>query len=181
MFSNVGFGEILVLLIVGFLLIGPERLPGLIKEARAVLLALRTTVAQAREQIDSQISDDVREFAQDVGELAKPLQQLSSARRMGAQGIIAKAILDGDDSFLTPLRETKQAVESTVNTVRDDAGTAGNTAAAALPVQQQAVAGESKTSDDSAAAMGTEAVAEAATGAAAAEAAPAQPEAGRGI
>lgn len=132
MFSNVGWGEILVLLIVGLLLIGPERLPHLIKEVRAVLLAARNAVTQAREQLDGELGEDFKEFS-------KPLRELNSVRHMGAKGFITKTLLDGDDSFLTPFAETKQDLKDTVDSVRrpQDAVTAGaskNTQA--LPASQ---------------------------------------------
>ncbi|MGJ4081944.1 Sec-independent protein translocase subunit TatB [Corynebacterium macclintockiae] len=111
MFSNVGWGEVLVLLIVALFLIGPERLPGLIKEARAMLLAVRKAVSQAKEQLDGELGEDFREFS-------KPLQELNSVRQMGAKGFITKTLLDDDDSILTSFSETKQEVKDTVDTVR---------------------------------------------------------------
>lgn len=111
MFSNVGWGEILVLLIVGLVLIGPERLPGLIKEVRAVLLAVRNAVLEAREQLDGELGEDFRE-------LSKPLKELNSVRQMGARGFITKTLLDGDDSFLTSFDETKKDLQDTANSLR---------------------------------------------------------------
>ena len=111
MFSNVGWGEVLVLLIVALFLIGPERLPGLIKEVRAMLLAVRKAVSQAKEQIDGELGEDFKEFS-------KPLQELNSVRQMGAKGFITKTLLDDDDSFLTSFNETKQDVKDTVDAVR---------------------------------------------------------------
>ena len=103
MFSNVGFGEILVLLIVGFLLIGPERLPGLIKEVQAIILAIRNAVGQAKEQLDGEFGDEFKQFS-------KPLAELNNVRQMGARGFITKTLLDGDDTFLTSLDSTKKDV-----------------------------------------------------------------------
>lgn len=148
MFSNVGFGEILVLLIVGFLLIGPERLPGLIKEVQAIILAIRNAVGQAKEQLDGEFGDEFKQFS-------KPLAELNNVRQMGARGFITKTLLDGDDTFLTSLDSTKKDVKGTVDTVRkanvrDTLRGATTSPKAtqqasepAVPVQQQAAAGES--------------------------------------
>lgn len=111
MFSSVGWFEILVILVVGLLVIGPERLPGLINEARAVLLAIRKAVGEAREQLDGEFGDEIKQFS-------KPLAELNNVRQMGAKGFITKTLLDGDDSLLTSLDSTKKDVEDTVNTVR---------------------------------------------------------------
>ena len=113
MFSNVGWGEILVLLVVTLLFIGPERLPGLIKELRAVLLAIRTAVGQARQQLDDEFGDEMKSFAE-------PLAELNNVRRMGARGFITKTLFDGDDSYLTPLDDAKSAAEALKRTsIRD--------------------------------------------------------------
>lgn len=105
MFSNVGWGEILVLLVVILIFIGPERLPGLIREIRAVLLAIRNAVGQAREQLDDEFGDEMKSLAQ-------PLSELNNVRKMGPRGFITKTLLDGDDSFLTPLDEAKETAQS---------------------------------------------------------------------
>lgn len=166
MFSSVGWGEVLVLLVVGLLLIGPERLPGLIKEVQAVLLAIRNAVGEARAQLDG-------EFGEDFKHLSKPLAELNSVRQMGAKGFITKTLLDGDDTLLKSFDSTSQQVKDTVDTVRrpnlrdalrgsGQAGTnapanssaAGHPAAgasahssvpdAAVPVTGQAAVGESR-------------------------------------
>lgn len=101
----------LVLLIVGLLVIGPERLPGLIKEVQAVLLAVRNAVSDARAQLDGEFGEEMKQFS-------KPLAELNSVRQMGAKGFITKTLLDGDDSFLKSMDSTSQQVKDTVNTVR---------------------------------------------------------------
>ena len=53
MFSSVGWGEIFLLVVVGLVVIGPERLPRLIQDARAALLAARTAIDNAKQSLDS--------------------------------------------------------------------------------------------------------------------------------
>ncbi|WCZ36936.1 twin-arginine translocase TatA/TatE family subunit [Corynebacterium heidelbergense] len=161
MFSNVGWVEIAIILVMGLVVIGPERLPGLIKEARAVLLAARNAVAEARQQLGEDFGDEIEE-------IRKPLQQLGAVRQMGAKGLITRTLLDGDDSFLTPFTEAKEDVKNTVQDLRGARGgsaagsAAGPTHGSApssssasegssqaesqgrVEVQQQAAAGESK-------------------------------------
>ena len=75
MFSNVGWGEILVLFILGLILIGPERLPKVIEDVRALLLAARTAINDARDNLSD-------EFGEDFDDLRKPLQELNDLRRL---------------------------------------------------------------------------------------------------
>lgn len=140
MFSNVGWGEILVILILGLIVIGPERLPGLIKEVRAVILAARTAVAQAREQLEEDFGDQIEEFR-------KPIQELNTVRQMGAKGFITRTLLDGDESFLTSLGETKNTVKETVESARilppkGSVAQPGTSAATPLTPEQPGAAAE---------------------------------------
>ena len=43
MFSNIGWGEIFFILIIGLIVIGPERLPGVIQDVRAAIYAVSYT------------------------------------------------------------------------------------------------------------------------------------------
>ena len=54
--------EVIIIVVVGFLIIGPDRLPGVMKEIRAVRLAIKNAVADARKQIDGELGEDLREF-----------------------------------------------------------------------------------------------------------------------
>lgn len=137
MFSDIGWFEILLILVVALVVLGPERLPGLIKEIRAVLLAIRTAVADARAQLDGEFGEELKEFS-------KPLQELNSVRQMGARGLITKTLLDGDDSFLTPLEETKRDLKETAEKVKKP----NFRDALRQPVPQQAEAGESTVTED---------------------------------
>ncbi|WP_291478855.1 Sec-independent protein translocase protein TatB [Corynebacterium sp.] len=107
MFSSVGWGEVLVLIVVGIIVVGPERLPRLITDLKALLLAARNAIANARQELDQDFGEDFEEFR-------KPLSQLNSVRQMGARGFITKTLLDDDDSFLTDLESTAKDVTGAV-------------------------------------------------------------------
>lgn len=115
MFSNIGWFEVLIILVVGIVVVGPERLPRMINDVKALLLAARRTVANARKEFDEDFGEDFEEFR-------KPLEQLNSVRRMGARGFITKTLLDDDDSMLTDLetsaREVTNAAKGTAEAVR---------------------------------------------------------------
>lgn len=107
MFSSVGWGEILVLLIVGIVVVGPERLPRIINDVKAMILAARNAISSAREEM----GDD---FAEDFEDFRKPFQQLNEVRRMGAGGLVSKALLDDDPEFLQGLQNSVRGVTGTV-------------------------------------------------------------------
>ncbi|BBU21756.1 Sec-independent protein translocase protein TatB [Mycobacterium xenopi] len=92
MFANVGWGEMLVLVVVGLVILGPERLPGAI---RWTANALR----QARDYL-SEMSNQLR---QDIGpefdDLREPLSELQKLRGMTPRAALTKHLLDGDDSL----------------------------------------------------------------------------------
>ncbi|MFE1514024.1 Sec-independent protein translocase protein TatB [Corynebacterium bovis] len=110
MFSNVGGLEIAVIVVVALVVIGPERLPKLIREVRAVVLAARNAINDAKEQLGG-------DFGEDFEELRKPLADLNSIRRMGARGIITKTLLDGDDTLLTSFDDSVKGIRSDVDGV----------------------------------------------------------------
>lgn len=96
MFSNVGWGEILVIFILGLILVGPERLPKVIQDLRALLLAARNAISEARENLSD-------EFGEDFDDLRKPLQDLGELRRLNPKTAITRTLFDGDDTYLDML------------------------------------------------------------------------------
>ena len=93
MFSNVGWGEILLILIVGLVLIGPERLPHIITDVRAMILAARTAIDDARQSITG-------EFGEDFDDLRKPLGELGELRKLNPKTALTRTLFDGDDTYL---------------------------------------------------------------------------------
>ena len=107
--------EVIIIVVVGFLIIGPDRLPGVMKEIRAVRLAIKNAVADARKQIDGELGEDLREFSEPIKEFSEPLRQFNSYRSMGAKGFVAKALFDNDT---TDLDATKDAIDKPLQTMR---------------------------------------------------------------
>lgn len=94
MFANVGWGEMLLLVVVGLVILGPERLPGAIRWTS-------NTLRQAREYISgatTQLRDDLGPEFED---LRQPLSELQKLRGMTPRAALTKHLLDGDDSWLT--------------------------------------------------------------------------------
>ena len=59
MFDSIGWGEIAVLALAALFIFGPERLPGLAKEAAAALKYVRSAVTGVREQVEDNLGDEL--------------------------------------------------------------------------------------------------------------------------
>ncbi|MBI3226926.1 MAG: Sec-independent protein translocase subunit TatB [Mycolicibacterium cosmeticum] len=94
MFANVGWGEMLILVIAGLVILGPERLPGAIRWTAG-------TVKQAREYLTGATSQLREDLGPEFDDLRAPLSELQKLRGMTPRAALTKHLLDGDDSFLT--------------------------------------------------------------------------------
>ncbi|MEH3143720.1 MAG: Sec-independent protein translocase protein TatB [Mycobacterium kyogaense] len=94
MFANVGWGEMLVLVIAGLVILGPERLPGAIRWTS-------NAVRQARDYISGATSQLREDLGPEFDDLREPLSELQKLRGMTPRAALTKHLLDGDDSIFT--------------------------------------------------------------------------------
>jgi sec-independent protein translocase protein TatB len=94
MFGNVGWGEMLVLVVAGLVILGPERLPGAIRWTTS-------TMKQVREYLSGATSQLREDLGPEFEDLRQPLSELQKLRGMTPRAALTKHLLDGDDSFLT--------------------------------------------------------------------------------
>jgi sec-independent protein translocase protein TatB len=94
MFANVGWGEMLVLVIAGLVILGPERLPGAIRWTAGA-------VRQAREYLSGATSQLREDLGPEFEDFRAPLSELQKLRGMTPRAALTKHLLEGDDSFLT--------------------------------------------------------------------------------
>ena len=94
MFANVGWGEMLVLVIAGLVILGPERLPGAIRWTSGA-------VRQARDYISGATSQLREDLGPEFDDLREPLSELQKLRGMTPRAALTKHLLDGDDSIFT--------------------------------------------------------------------------------
>jgi sec-independent protein translocase protein TatB len=94
MFANLSWEHILVLVVVGLVILGPERLPGAIRWTS-------TALRQARDYL-SGVTNQLREdIGPEFDDLRAPLSELQKLRGITPRAALTKHLLDGDDSFLT--------------------------------------------------------------------------------
>lgn len=94
MFANLSWEHLLVLVVVGLVILGPERLPGAI---RWTSNALR----QARDYLSGMTTQLRQDLGPEFDDLRAPLSELQKFRGMTPRAALTKHLLDGDDSFLT--------------------------------------------------------------------------------
>ncbi len=94
MFANVGWGEMLLLVVVGLVVLGPERLPGAIAWSA-------NAVKQARDYLTGATRELREELGPEFEDLRQPLSEIQKLRGMTPRAAITKHLLDGDDSWLT--------------------------------------------------------------------------------
>ncbi|WP_179471502.1 Sec-independent protein translocase protein TatB [Mycolicibacterium vinylchloridicum] len=99
MFANVGWGEMLLLVVVGLVILGPERLPGAIRWTSNSLRQARDYISGATSQLREDLGPEFEDFRQ-------PLSELQKLRGMTPRAALTKHLLDGDDSWIKEAFET---------------------------------------------------------------------------
>ena len=93
-FANVGWGEILVLIVVGLVVLGPERLPGAVRWSS-------TALRQARDYLSGMTTQLREDIGPQFDHLREPLAELQKLRGMTPRAVLTQHLLDGDDSIFT--------------------------------------------------------------------------------
>ena len=94
MFANIGWGEMFLLVVVGLVVLGPERLPEAIRWSA-------TTIRKVREYLSGATRELREEFGSEFDDLRQPIDELQKLRGMTPKAAITKHLLDGDDSWIT--------------------------------------------------------------------------------
>ena len=94
MFGNLSWEHILVLVVVGLVVLGPERLPGAIRWTSNALRQARDYLSGVTTQLREDMGPEFDDLRGHLGELQK-------LRGMTPRAALTKHLLDGDDSFLT--------------------------------------------------------------------------------
>ncbi len=94
MFANIGWGEMLLLLVVGLVVLGPERLPGAIRWTSGAIRQTRDYLSGATSQLREELGPEFED-------LREPLSELQKLRGMTPRAALTKHLLDGDDSWVT--------------------------------------------------------------------------------
>ena len=94
MFGNIGWGEMVVLVVAALVILGPERLPGAIMWVTKSLRQARDYASGATKQLKDELGPEFEDFR-------GPLREINQLRGMTPRAAITKHLLDGDDSIFT--------------------------------------------------------------------------------
>jgi sec-independent protein translocase protein TatB len=86
-FDSVGWGEILVLVVAGLFILGPERLPSAAAWVGRSIRQVREYATGAREQLRGELGPE-------FDELRKPLEELRGLRNFNPRSAAARALFD---------------------------------------------------------------------------------------
>lgn len=95
MFESVGWGEILVLVVAGLFILGPERLPSAAAWVGKTMRQVREYATGARDQLR-------RELGPEFDELRKPLEDLRGLRDFNPRTAVRRTLFDPDPSDVGP-------------------------------------------------------------------------------
>jgi sec-independent protein translocase protein TatB len=95
MFDSIGWGEILVLVVAGLFVLGPERLPSAAAWLGRTVRQLREYATGARDQLRSELGPD-------FDELRKPLEDLRGIRDLNPRRMVSRHLFDDLDDEVKP-------------------------------------------------------------------------------
>jgi sec-independent protein translocase protein TatB len=90
-FDSIGWAEILVIIVAGLFILGPERLPSAAAWLGRNVRKVREYATGAREQLRSEMGDDFEQ-------LRKPLQDLQQLRNFDPRRAVTKHLFDEVDT-----------------------------------------------------------------------------------
>ena len=95
MFDSVGWGEILVLIVAGLFILGPERLPSAAAWLGETIRQVREYATGAREQLRNELGPE-------FDELRKPLEELRGLRDFNPRRAMERSLFDDDRREVKP-------------------------------------------------------------------------------
>lgn len=122
MFSSIGWGEVLILLVAALVILGPERLPGAITWTMQSVRKARDYATVASKDLQDQMGTD-------FDSIREPLQQLNELRQLTPKALVTKHLFDGDSS----------SIDSLESSVRDSLSISGPAPANPHPVAPASV------------------------------------------
>lgn len=92
MFSSIGWGEIFFILIIGLIVIGPERLPSVVEDVRAAIYAAKKAINNAKAELNGELEE--------FDEFKKPIDTVSRYAAMGPKRAVSSLLFEGDEDYL---------------------------------------------------------------------------------
>jgi sec-independent protein translocase protein TatB len=93
MFDNIGWSEILILIVAGLFILGPERLPEAAAWLGRNVRKMRDFASGARQQLRDEMGPDLDEFRQ-------PMEDLRTLRNFDPRRAVTQHLFDGESDPL---------------------------------------------------------------------------------
>lgn len=90
MFDSIGWWEVLVLIVAGLFILGPERLPSAAAWLGKTVRQVKEYATGAREQLQSELGPE-------FNDLRKPLEDLREVRNFDPRKAVTKHLFDGEN------------------------------------------------------------------------------------
>ncbi len=116
-----------MLVVVGLVILGPERLPGAVNWFFTALRQVRDYATGATQQLKDEMGGD-------FDSIREPLQQIQNLRGMTPTAIVTKHLLNGDDSVIREMSEQVRSTADALNLKKAVEAAAGPAAPAAAPL-----------------------------------------------
>ncbi|MGH3564635.1 MAG: Sec-independent protein translocase protein TatB [Pseudonocardia sp.] len=92
MFDSVGWGEILVLIVAGLFIVGPERLPSAAAWLGKTIRQVKEYATGAREQLRGELGPEFEE-------MRKPLDELRGLRSFNPRTVMRRSLFDDEGGW----------------------------------------------------------------------------------
>ncbi|HEX4362822.1 MAG TPA: Sec-independent protein translocase protein TatB [Pseudonocardia sp.] len=102
MFENVGWGEILVLVVAGLFILGPERLPEAAAWLGKTIRQVKDFASGARDQLRNELGPEFDELRKPLDELREPLRDLRGMRNFDPRRAVVRTLFDDDSGAVKP-------------------------------------------------------------------------------
>lgn len=131
-FSNIGITELVVILLLALLVVGPERLPEFGRRLAGILRDLR----KAYDNLTAELGPELQSIQKTTQELRESVESVTSIPKDTLKTVVDAADLDDTIAELkgvtSDLEEVRQTVSRAGKTMKDPVGAAVSTARGAL-------------------------------------------------
>ncbi|MFN2245428.1 MAG: twin-arginine translocase TatA/TatE family subunit [Anaerolineae bacterium] len=142
-FSNIGITELVVILLLALLVVGPERLPEMGRKLAEILRDVR----RAYDNLTAELGPELQSIQKTTQELRESVDSVRSIPQDTLKSVVSAADLDDTIAELkgvtTGLEEVRQTVNRAGKTMKDPVGAAVGSAREALLTPKQDKDGES--------------------------------------
>lgn len=107
--SKIGFGELIIILVIALVVLGPDKLPEAGRALGKAVRAVKKFIRETTEELD--VMDDVREIRKDIDDIQRDVRTMGTGIEKSVQQEAQKleeTLLDGEKDADARINETAQ-------------------------------------------------------------------------